>query len=309
MANTPLGYPVWGATYDAANQLVYLTDNGTGNVTALRDALVVGLLPTDGISYGDVYDPTDGFVYVTDYQSMNVILINTALEIGNLTSSPTGDPANTTDLGETVELNASVDGNQSWNYSTSIHVLPTGMGCAVDPSLSISGGSVTDLCTPQAAGTYTARIFVNATVGVSVSTVVVFTVYPKFSLGPPVASDGALHGVMGTDLGLTVTWNLTAIGGTKQYSSVDWTGFPTGDCVGATSPTPSCVFKKTATLTIFVSATDTNGATASSTGILFPVNTLPSATTPSSNRTTVDVGQSVQFTTRASGGSSGYTFT
>ncbi|HEV2166293.1 MAG TPA: hypothetical protein VGS23_04880 [Thermoplasmata archaeon] len=308
VANIPLGYPVWGATYDSANQLVYLTDNGTNNVTALRGGQVLGTLPTGGIPYGDAFDGKNGFVYVTNYATGNVVVINTALLIGDLVAFPTGDPVNTTDLGQVVGFNASVQGNQSWNYTSSVWVTPTGLGCAVDPSLSLSSGSVVDYCTPQSAGNFEVRLYVNATQGVSVSSQMAFTVYPKFTLGAPVASAGSRHGVTGTDLGLTVTWNLTATGGTQQYNSVGWTGFPTGDCVGTSSPNPSCVFHKTGTVTVFVTATDTNGATSTSPGLLFPIDTVPTATTPTSNRTTVDVGQSVQFTTRASGGSGGYTY-
>ncbi|HEV2520376.1 MAG TPA: hypothetical protein VGX00_07150 [Thermoplasmata archaeon] len=308
IGNTPLGYSAWGVSYDPENQLIYLTDNGTDNVTAVSGTQILGVLPTDSYPLGDVFDATNGCVYVMNRDSGNVLLISTSLRMGPAFAFPSGSPANTTDLGETVSLNATVQGNQSWAYQTSIQVTPNGLGCAVDPTLSINAGFVFDYCTPVDAGTYLATLVVNATGRITVTSTMTFVVYPKFSLGLPTAAVGARTNVGGADLGYTVNWNLSPIGGTQRFSAVNWTGFPAGACVGIGSAQPSCVFRRTGPLTIFVTATDTNGATAYSAGRPFPIDVPPSATIPNPNRTTADVGQSVQFTTHATGGSGSYTY-
>ncbi|MCI4359830.1 MAG: YncE family protein [Thermoplasmata archaeon] len=308
VANTPLGYPVWGAAYDPSNQLVYLTDNGTNNVTALLGTQVQGILPTEGSPLGAVYDETNGCLYVTNAGTGTVDLFTTSLLIGAMDASPTGSPANSTDLGQTVSLNASIQGNQSWGFQTSIRVSAVGLGCASNPTLTLSQGVVFDLCTPTVSGKYTATLVVNATDRLTVTSSISITVFPRFTLGLPVATEGSHRGVGGTDLGLSVTWNLTPLGGTLQYTSVSWTGFPPGDCVGTAAPQPSCVFHKTGTVNVYVTATDTNGVTAYSAGLPFSIDGLPTVTTPVANRTTADVGQSIQFTTKATGGSGGYTY-
>ncbi len=307
VGNLALGYPVWGAAYDPANQLVYLTDNGTDNVTGISGGQVVGILPTEVGPYSVAYDGTNGCIYVINEYSETVDIITTSLLLGALGASPAGDPANTTDLGEMITFNASLTGNQSWSYRAALGG-PASLGCASSPSLSISQGFVDDACTPSASGTFDVTLYVNATGRLSLKTTMTFTVFAKFTLGLPVATEGGLTGVAGADLGLTVTWNLTPVGGTGQYTSISWTGFPGGDCVGLTASIPSCVFHRTGTINVYVTATDTNGATAYSAGLPFTIDTLPGATTPTANRTTADVGQLVSFTTKASGGSGTYTY-
>jgi DNA-binding beta-propeller fold protein YncE len=303
-----LGYPVWGATYDPADQLIYITDNYTDNVTGISGSQVVGVLPTEVGPYSVAYDGTNGCIYVMNEYADTVDLITTVLLLGPLGASPAGDPANTTDLGEIITFNASVSGNQSWSYQTGVGA-PASLACANPPILSLAQGFVDDSCTPSAAGTFDVTLYVNATDRISLKTSLSFLVYPKFTLGLPVATEGGLKGVAGADLGLTVTWNLTPVGGTGQYSSISWTGFPSGACIGLTAAEPSCVFHKTGTINVYVTATDTNGATAYSAGLPFTLDTLPAATTPKADRTTADIGQIVNFTTKASGGSGTYTYT
>jgi hypothetical protein len=311
-----LAYPVWGMAYDLENGYVYATDSGASgtNVTVIRGSSVIAQIPAGVNPLGADYDATNGIVYVSSAGADAVTAISTVLTVQPLTATPSGSPANSTDIGNAVTLSMSVTGNTSWRYVPKVVASPNTFGCAA-PVLSLNGatdtlvsGTLSVTCTPIRPGNYSVNVTLNATGRLALSSSIAFTVFPSLSLGAPVPSNWYVKGVLHTDVGVRTVWSVPYQGGSGYFRSFSWNGFPFGDCTALTSAQPTCSFSMTGAFAVSVSATDSNGATSTSPSVAFSVSNLPTVSTPSSNRTTADIGQPVGFNTTAMDGSGGYVF-
>jgi YVTN family beta-propeller protein len=311
-----LAYPVWGMAYDLQNGYVYATNSGASgtNVTVVRGGSVIAQIPTGVNPLGADYDATNGLVYVSSAGADAVTAISTVLTVQPLTATPSGSPANSTDIGSAVMLSMPVTGNTSWRYDPQAVASPSTFGCAA-PALSLNGatdtlvsGTLSVTCTPSAPGNYSVNVTLDATGRLALSSSIDFTVFPTLSLGAPVPSNWYVKGQLHTDVGVRTLWTVPYQGGSGAFQGFTWNGFPFGDCTGLTSEQPTCSFSKTGAFAVSVTATDSNGATATSPSSAFSVSNPPTVSTPSSNRTTADIGQPVGFNTTAMGGSGGYIF-
>ena len=107
-----------------------------------------------------------------------------------------------------------------------------------------------------------------------------------------------------TDVGLPISLIATASGGTGTYA-LNYTGLPPG-CASKNSTPLSCTPTNAGNYTVVAKATDTLGFNATA-KVNVTVYAYPSVTSPSPSVPTVDVGQSVTFTTSASGGAPNFT--
>jgi YVTN family beta-propeller protein len=161
-------------------------------------------------------------------------------------------------------------------------------------------------CAPTAAGTFHITVKATDSNGYSVTSgSLTFRVYADPTTTTPQSS--VLFGEL--DAGQTVTFSTVASLGTLNYTAYTWIGLPQGCSGDAASVTCSGANLPSGTYTISVSVTDTNNYTSIPNGSLsVKVDTDPSLTTPSASRESADVGQSVSFTSTASGGAGIYTF-
>ncbi len=106
------------------------------------------------------------------------------------------------------------------------------------------------------------------------------------------------------DLGTSVSWSVTVTGGTSPYSYV-WSTTPSAGmgCSASSISTVTCTPTAAGSYTMTVTVTDSAAHTASATSPSFSVYALPTATAPTATPASADVGQSVTFSTTASGGS------
>ncbi len=116
----------------------------------------------------------------------------------------------------------------------------------------------------------------------------------------------ASHG--STDVGQTVTFSVTAIGGTAGYAYT-WSGLPTGCSGGQASVT--CVTRTPGFFSVSATVSDGYGTRVTSSTLSFTVYVDPTAAEPVGSPPSggIDVGQTVLFTTTVAGGSGGYAFT
>ncbi|MGA8711206.1 MAG: PKD domain-containing protein [Thermoplasmata archaeon] len=206
------------------------------------------------------------------------------------------------DVGQAVTFTTSASGG-SGGYTYAWTQSSSNFGCVL-------GATHTITCTPTVAGTYT--VSVNATdsnggisTTVTSASYLVHTVPVTTTPAPSIASSGI-------DVGQTVTFTTSASGGRGGYTFT-WTQSDAnfGCNVASTTTTMACTPTVAGTYTVSVFATDSNGvSSATETSASFVVDTVPTVTTPNPSiaSTGIDVGQSVTFTTSASGGSGGYTF-
>jgi hypothetical protein len=191
------------------------------------------------------------------------------------------------DVGQSVTFSASASSG-SGGYSYAWSGLPT--GCS-------SSSAATLTCTVTAAGSFPA-ISVNVTDSNGIraaSGALRFTVFGDPTTTTPTPSRSSL------DVGQNVTFSTTASYGSGGYSYA-WSGLPTG-CSSSNTPSLGCTPSGSGSFRVTVTVTDSNGGTGGSAGTLsLTVYADPTAATPTANRTSADVGQSVGFSSSTSGG-------
>jgi len=302
---------VFGAAYDGANGYVYVADNGSTNVTVVNGTSVVATLAVASGPYSIAVDSWTGCVYVADIDSNEVSVISAGLIEGGVVATPLGTPANSTDLSQSMTLNSTLYANASWVYVATLVSSPSvGLGCSGPPTLHGLGGRgyVTISCTPTEAALYQVSLNVTAAGRISAVATMRFEVFAKPSAPAPVASSGVRTAITSSDITLSVGFNETPVGGSGVFPTYLWTGLPILNCNGLNTSHPTCRFTKTGPYTIQVAFTDSNGLSATSTNLALTIHTLPTAAVPTANRTSVDVGQPVAFTTQATGGSGAYVY-
>ncbi len=234
-------------------------------------------------------------VKVTDSNGFTSALRTTTFTVDSDPSITTPVASrSTSDVGQSTTFTASASGG-SGGYSYGWSGLPT--GCA---SSSVSGSIG---CTVTAAGTFTTIVSVTDSNGYSLSSnPLVYVVNADPVPTTPKASVGS------ADVGQAVTFTTSATLGSGGYTW-SWSDLPAG-CSTSATPTVSCGSVTTAGIvTVTATVTDSNDVSVTSAGLAFTVYADPTATAPSANRTSTDVGQAVQFTTAGGLGSGGYTFT
>jgi YVTN family beta-propeller protein len=199
-------------------------------------------------------------------------------------------PAGSVDVGQPVKFEATVIGGSGGNaYAWS--GLPS--GCA--------GVTASFSCSPTMNGSFLVRLSVADSNQFKVnSTAIALVVYNDPSVLTPTSS------VASADVGQTVTFTSAALGGSGGYTFA-WSGLP-GNCTGAGNVIRCSPLPSSGNFSINVTVLDSNGETASSGSLFFPVYGDPLAATPSITRASADIGQNVSFSETPSGGSAGYSF-
>jgi YVTN family beta-propeller protein len=156
-----------------------------------------------------------------------------------------------------------------------------------------SGSFVVSFVVPAIAASEAYPVRIVDTVGNTGTASIV--VYTDPSVEHPTSNPGSV------DVGQFVTFSTSASGGSGDYVYA-WTGLPSG-CSNSNSASVSCLPTQAGLFSISVGVTDGNGWEVNSASLPFTVGTDPSATAPIPSLIAADVGQSVAFTTKASGGS------
>ena len=200
------------------------------------------------------------------------------------------------DVGQSVTFVSSLLSPGSGGDTYVWHTSPAGLGCSSSTTLTLS-------CTPTMAGTYSVNVTItDSDSRSSTSGTERFTVSSDPTVGTPSSSKTE------AETGSSVTFTVAPSGGASPYSYA-WSGLPT-PCTGTNSATPTCTPSATGSYSISVTVTDANAYSVTSPTLSFTVLAGPSIATPTSSpHGSVDLGQSVSFTTSASGGSGGYTYT
>jgi len=194
------------------------------------------------------------------------------------------------DVGQSVTFSTIATGGSA-GYTYAWAGLP--VGCS-------SSNAQKVVCTPTMPGDFTVNVTATDSNGFSIlSNSLSFTVYADPSVATPTASPSV-------DVGQSVTFSASASGGSGGYDYT-WLGLPTG-CASVNTPSLTCTPTGPGIFSITSQATDSSGYSVTSAPLPYIVFSAPSVTTPSASRATLDVGQSVTFSTSASGGSGGYSY-
>ena len=108
------------------------------------------------------------------------------------------------------------------------------------------------------------------------------------------------------DVSQPVTFSVTLTSGSAG-DSFAWTGLP-GGCSASDSATVTCSPTSPSNQSIVVKVTDSDGFVVLSLPFSFQVYADPTLTTPTGSPSSIDIGQTVTFTSIASNGSGGNTF-
>ena len=200
--------------------------------------------------------------------------------------------ASTLDVGQTVDLSASVSGG-SGGYLFTWSGLP--IGCA-------SADEATIACTPiSPAGAFSVVVSVEDSNGMNLSSFpVTLVVSPVEGVPTLSASESAL------DIGQSVSLTGSVSGGSGAYT-FSWAGLP-GGCESANSLTVVCAPSSAGTFRVVFSAQDSNGVNLSSSPLKLVVSSALATPTLTSSVSLLDVGQSVTLSATASGGADAYTY-
>lgn len=270
----------------------------TPTSTGSQSVYVKATVAAPGAAFATEWVPLSNAV--TDQQKENVTSLSIAFGSGGSgpsVSVPTASPASV-DVGQTVTFSATVTGGTA-PYAYSWTTLPvSGLGCG-------SSSTATLTCTPTAAGSYTANLLVtDANAKTANATSAPLPVYPTPTVAVPTASASTVN------VGQTVTFSTTlgrAGSGSDVYA---WTSSASGlGCTSANALSITCTPTAAGSYTATAAVTDSNGGTGSNTSASVTVSaTTPVVTVPTASPSSVDVGQTVTFSTTATGGTSPYTF-
>lgn len=223
---------------------------------------------------------------------------STIHDVAALVVTPTGGPAidNFTAspvsfvVGGTTHLNVSAG---PWPRAISYAYTGLPAGCSTSNTSSLS-------CTPTAIGTYTAKVFLNDSLGHSSSATTSFTVDAALAITAFTASPAALTIATSTEIKVTATGGVTPL--TYFYS-----GMPTGCSSGYQPGNFSCTPNGTGTFTPTVVVNDTAGHSVSHTTTII-VNKQLAATGFTASPSTILLGGSSYFNISVTGGTTPYSF-
>ncbi|MDE1880372.1 MAG: PKD domain-containing protein [Euryarchaeota archaeon] len=158
--------------------------------------------------------------------------------------------------------------------------------------------TTTFTCTPTAVGSYTATATntdSNGGTGSNTSSAVAVVSGNAPSVTAPSPSRSS------ADVGQSVTFSTSASGGTGTGYVFTWTTSPAGlGCGGGTGSSLTCMpSAANAAYTVSVTVADSSGTSSAPASSTYTVDADPAAATPTAVPSSVDVGQSVTFTTSA----------
>ncbi len=292
-ASVDLGQPVTFSTIASGGSGSYPTYTWTQSSASLGCAVsTTASVTCTPVSPGTTYTVS---VYVTDSNGgVSPVATSAAFTVyARPTISTPSANVTSSDVGQSVTFSTTVSGG-SGGYTYTWSGLPT--GCALATTASI-------VCSPSAAGTYSITVSATDSNGGSTGTSppLSFTVYADPLVTTPTATPTTV------EVGQPVSLSTTASLGSGVYT-YHWSGLPTGCNVTVGDPL-ACTPGAAGSYAVVVTAIDSNKFPATSSPLSFKVINGPSVTVPTAAPTTVDVGRSVTFTTTASGGSGGYTYT
>ncbi len=205
------------------------------------------------------------------------------------TQAPPMSSEGTADLGGRVTFTANVSGGSGGG--TYVWTAASGLNCTASTGPTLS-------CVPDATGTFAVSYAWTDSNGVAATgtTSLEVTVNADPTQAPPKPSTSA------ADVGESVTFTAEGSGGSGGGAYV-WTAASGLNCTASTGPTLSCVPDATGTFAVSYVWTDSDGLVAKgSTTLEYEVGSPPTIGTPSANVTSADVGESVTFTEKATGG-------
>jgi hypothetical protein len=235
-------------------------------------------------NYTVVLNTTDstGFTVLI---SLNVSVVP-AIEVGNISASPLS-----VDLGQGSLLSFMVSGG-SGVYTINWSGLPPGCISRNQSYLS---------CNPTSAGTYNISVIVVDSLNYARrGSALSFIVWVDPTITLPSASPSSV------DVGQTVTFAAALTGG-YGGDSYTWSGLPTG-CTSSNAAALSCIPTGSGIFQVSVTATDSNGYSVINGTVTVVVSTDPTLATPAAFPGSVDLGQTIAFSTSANGGSGGNTY-
>ena len=201
-------------------------------------------------------------------------------------------PSQSVDVGQRVTFTAKVSGGSGgYYYAWSIP-----FGCS-------NPGTQSNSCNPTSPGTGmndVAVLITDSNGFTAPEAYYSFTVYPDPSADLPSASRGSV------DVGQSVTFSITALGGSGGYS-ITWQGLPPG-CFLSNSANLGCTPTGSGTFSISVGVTDSNGYKVVSSSLPFVVDTDPTASSSICSPSSVDIGRTFSCSVNVSGGSGGNSY-
>ncbi|MHB8352474.1 MAG: YncE family protein, partial [Thermoplasmata archaeon] len=234
--------------FDPASGHVYVAGVGTSHIPSKTYALQgLKLLGSIAVPYGPVgfaVNPAFPWLDLLEQAGGVVSLLSTTLAVTPTEVSPSGTPVDSTEPGNSVTFNATLDGIGTSIGNVSSAVIPaTGLNC---PTISEQDADLLyaqlDLnCTASAAGNYTVWFNVSDSSGGSVWSRSQFRVYPVPEAQAPTMVPSASTGIGGALVNHLVTFAEEVLGGTGTITTYLWYGLPTADCTGVTSSSPQCV--------------------------------------------------------------------
>jgi YVTN family beta-propeller protein len=279
---------------------VNLTETALGNLTLFCTGAVIGACVDGNVStnhYGSFEAnftiPADVATGINRFQFSDAEgdSANATVVVYSDPSVPTISASRTSlDVDQQITLSATVlYGSGGFTYTWA--GLPP--GCT---SQNASFG-----CVPNQPGNYSITVTAADSDGYArTSSPLVFQVFPD-----PAASTPTPSRTSGTvDAGQTIAFQTVASGGTGLYSTFSWTGLP-GGCTNLSGANVTCsgAGLRAGSYTISVSVTDSNGFESSAgRSIRFVVDADPALGVPTSNRTSVDVGQGLTLSDAALNG-------
>jgi DNA-binding beta-propeller fold protein YncE len=300
--------------YDPANGYVYVADNRLYAVNGTKFAGVVPVSLSFGLSSVGFADAPGGLLYLTEYGPSDVVVLSTVLALtAPIEMFPDPGPAAMADVGQTLTIGSQLWGGGAGSDSASGVEVPDWAGCGpadLQTGASPFGNGTTTIavsCTPTTPGDYT--VWLNVSDGTaSAWSWVDLAVFADPVATAPVATVAGQGNASEGDYGEPVAFAEAAQGGTGNYTSYEWSGFPRGtSCDRNGTAHPVCTFDQTGSFSLTVAVTDSLGVSSpTSPALSFYIGARPSVAAPSANRTSADVDQSVTFRAAASGGTNDF---
>ncbi len=213
-------------------------------------------------------------------------------------SDPTvGTPSSsrsTVETGEAVTFTAAPTGG-ALPYSYAWSGLPTPCSGTI---------TATPTCTPSSPGSFTIQVNVTDASHYNVtSPTLSFSVQQGPSVLTPTAQPFG-----SVDLGQSVRFSVTVTGGSGGYTYI-WQGLPTG-CVSISAPDVTCTPTAIGLSSVGVQVNDSAGGVETSGSLAYSVDSQPYLGTLSATPATVDLGETLRFSTNAatSGGAAPYRY-
>ncbi len=194
----------------------------------------------------------------------------------------------TLDVGENITLTLTATNGTGLASTITWQGLP--IGCTSASVLSLT-------CAPTGTGSYIISASITDSNGyTSSSGTTTVTVSAALSTPTVVASVTTL------DVGQSVTLSSSVVGGSTGYTYA-WSKLPVG-CLSGNTAVLNCVPTGVGagTFGVSVTVTDSNGVSLTSLAVMLTVSTDPTISVPTASSTSLDVGQSVDFTSTATNG-------